>query len=652
MRNPVDFISLSPDRNKMPGIVGVIAKKPLKGLQQQLPRMVEAIRHEPFYTTGTWASESLGVYVGWVAQKDSFSDGMPIRNERGEVALVFSGEEFPEPGTAHHLKERGHELDGGGPSYLVHLYEEDPSFPAGLNGRFHGLLMDQRRGTAVLFNDRYGMHRIYCLESKDAFYFAAEAKAILAVCPEVRRMDPRGLGEFVACGCVLENRTLFDDVHLLPPASAWVFRNGSLEQKSSYFHPREWEDQERLDPESYHRELKQVFSQNLPRYFNGHQRVAMSLTGGLDTRMVMAWHKPKPASLPCYTFGGMLRDCQDVVVAREVARACEQPHQVIGVGEELLSRFPQYAERAVYLTDGCGGVGFTPDLYLHERARQIAPVRMTGLYGSEILRGARALRPEEPQPGLFSPEFLGYIRQAKETYREAVQGHPVSFACFRQAPWYHYGILALEETQLSVRTPFLDNDLVRTALRAPPSALASNGVSLRLIADGNPALARIPTDRGVAGNRRRFAEAISHGLLEFLFKAEYAYDMGMPQWLARLDRAFSPLRLERIVLGRHKIFHFRTWYRDALAAYVKEMLLDLRSLSRPYIDRKGLEAVVRGHLRGNRNYTTEIHKVLTLEIVHRLFLDNPERGGGREYDRIPTAVNARLSGGPREARAR
>ena len=65
---------------------------------------------------------------------------MPLQNERGDVILVFSGEEFPEPGTAQRLKERGHELDGAGPSYLVHLYEEDPSFPAGLNGRFHGLL--------------------------------------------------------------------------------------------------------------------------------------------------------------------------------------------------------------------------------------------------------------------------------------------------------------------------------------------------------------------------------------------------------------------------------------------------------------------------------------------------------------------------------
>jgi asparagine synthase (glutamine-hydrolysing) len=51
------------------------------------------------------------------------------------------------------------------------------------------------------------------------------------------------------------------------------------------------------------------------------------------------------------------------------------------------------------------------------------------------------------------------------------------------------------------------------------------------------------------------------------------------------------------------------------------MLLDSRTLSRPYLERKGVEAIVRGHTKGNYNYTSEIHRVLTLELVHRLFLD-------------------------------
>jgi asparagine synthase (glutamine-hydrolysing) len=117
---------------------------------------------------------------------------------------------------------------------------------------------------------------------------------------------------------------------------------------------------------------------------------------------------------------------------------------------------------------------------------------------------------------------------------------------------------------------------------------------------------------------------IRRGWLEFSFKAEYAYDYGMPQWLAGFDHAFKWAHFERLFLGRHKFCHFRVWYRDNLADYVREILLDSRSLSRPYIERKTLEHMVSNHLRGTQNYTTEITRLLTLELQQRLFVDSQE----------------------------
>ena len=77
----------------------------------------------------------------------------------------------------------------------MHRYEEEADFPKGLNGRFHGLVADAKRGTAMLFNDRFGLQRLYYHEAKDGFYFAAEAKAILKVRTELRETDPRGTPE-------------------------------------------------------------------------------------------------------------------------------------------------------------------------------------------------------------------------------------------------------------------------------------------------------------------------------------------------------------------------------------------------------------------------------------------------------------------------
>jgi asparagine synthase (glutamine-hydrolysing) len=515
------------------------------------------------------------------------------------------------------LQQRGHDVSPHSAAYLIHRYEEEHDFPRGLNGRFHGLAIDRARGTAMLFNDRYGLQRLYYHEAKDAFYFAAEAKAILKVRPELRSADPRGLGEFVVCGCVLENRTLFRDIYVLPPGSAWIFQGGTLKKKASYFEPKEWEEQERLEPEPYYVALRDAFVRNLPRYFNGQERVGVSLTGGLDTRIIMAWQRPAPGSVPCYTFGSMYRDNQDVILARKVAQICDQSHQVITTGKEFLSRFPHYAERSIYLSDATIDLGRSPDLYVQEKVREIAPVRVVGTYGSEMLLHAVMFKATPPAAGLFSSDIRPQIDAASETYYASMKVHPVTFVAFRQSPWHHFGVLGLEQTQVGIRSPYLANDVVKMVYQAPGSVAVNEAGRLRLIQDGSPALAGLRTDLGSGAMNNVF----SRGLLKFLFKAEYAYDYGMPQWMARLDHVFKPLHLERLWLGRHKPFHFRVWYRDQLADYVREMLLDSRSLARSYVVPETVRSIVDAHLKGDRNYTIEIHRLLALELAHRLLLN-------------------------------
>lgn len=605
----------------MPGIVGLITRMPRQDAEAQLRSMVHSLQHESFYVSGTCIDEHQYLYLGWVARKGSFADKMPLHNERGDLTLAFSGENFPEPGTESHLKEKGHSFEPGTASYLVHLAEEGNDFPRVLNGRFHGCLSDRTSGTVTIFNDCYGMHRLYYHEAKDAFYFAAEAKAILAVRPELRALDPEGFAEYITAGCTLENKSLFKDIGVLPPASAWTFCNGALERKAAYFDPKEWEEQSILDEESYYQELRAVFARILPRYFGGNEKIGMSLTGGLDSRMILSWHKADSGALPCYTFVGPYRECQDVVIGRRVARAYGQDHQTIPLGQEYLSQFPHYSERTTYLTDGYVGVVHSVDLYLNERAAKIAPVRVTGNYGGEVLRRVRAFKAIIPEDGLYSPDLSSHFKGAIATYNKQFDTHPLTFAVFRQAPWHHYTLLSLEQTQLTLRSPFIDNEFVKAVFRAPQSVLTNNNISLRLIRDGNPELAKIRTDLGYGGSWPRLPAYLMEKYLAFTFKAEYAYDYGMPQSVAKVDHALRAFHLERLFLGRHKFYHFRVWFRDALGNYLREMLLDPRTLSRPWLQRKTLEDMVNGHLKGNRNYTLMFHRMLTLEHLHRLFLD-------------------------------
>lgn len=606
----------------MSGILGIIGKgSPGEG-GGLLSEMIRCMLHEPTYNHCTYINDDDGIYAGWVGHPRSFSDCMPLWNANRDICLLFSGEEFTDQSEIDRLVTARHNCSVDNAAYLMHWYEEHgEKFIERLNGRFSGLLVDLRFRRAILFNDRYGLGRIYYHEGKDRFYFSSEAKSLLRILPHLRRLDSVSLAEMFSCGCALQQRTLFCGVSLLPGGAAWVFHQGRSISKESYFSPEVWENQGILDEAEYGGRLEETFRRVLPRYFRGDQKVGISLTGGVDSRMIMAWTRPFHETTPCYTFGGMYHESNDVKIARQVAAICGQPHEVIPVGQDFLRQFPSLAERTVYLTDGAMDVVGAPDLYVNRRAREIAPIRMTGNYGGEVLRNIVAFKPMPLSEGLFESGFRESVRNAAKTYWQELNIRTPSFIAFKQVPWHHYSRLSLELSQLTVRSPYLDNELVELAFRAPASLAMSNTASLRVIQDGNAQLGRLGTDRNLTLRVEDVRGRIKHLIQEFTFRAEYAFDYGMPHWLAKLDNAVSPLHLERVFLGRHKFYHFRIWYRDTLSDYVKAMLLDPLTLSRPYLHRETLQAMVKAHTRGTANHTLEIHRVLTAELIHRQLIE-------------------------------
>jgi asparagine synthase (glutamine-hydrolysing) len=602
----------------MPGITGIISLTLESKLELQLDAMLGSMCHEPFYSSGRYINRELGLAIGWTS---ATSVERIVWSRRKDICLIISGEIFSLNGTEKDSAGRTEKA-----SALLALYESiGPASFEHINGWFSGVLVDLRESKILLFNDRYGVQRLYVHEDSTGLYFSSEAKSLLTALPQARELDKVALGEYCSCGCVLQNRSLFHGISLLPGASIWCYGRGCPPQKTTYFRPETWEALPQLEPKLFYESLKETFKRILPRYFDAGERIGMSLTGGLDGRMIMAYAGWSRNSVPCYTFASAYRDCTDVRAARKLASACGQSHQVITVDGAFLKDFSRLAEEAVYLSDGAMDVTGAVELYVNKVAREIAPIRITGNYGSEVLRGNIAFKPHALDRAIYDSELVKSGTAAAHTYAAEKQCHPVSFIAFKQVPWHHYSRLSVEQTQLTLRAPYLDNDLVRLMYRAPRESIRSKEASLRLIWEGNPSIGRIPTDRGLLYRPIPVFTKARHLFEEFTFRAEYTYDYGMPQNIAAVDCLLKSLHLEKLFLGRHKFFHFRVWYRDKLSAYIKEVLLDPRTRRRPYLNGAHLEDMVQGHLRGNRNYTTEIHKILTLELIQQQLIERDWR---------------------------
>jgi len=542
------------------------------------------------------------VYLGWAAHPASYAARQSANNSHQEIGCVFSGECFPTIG------------DGG----IVERYcHEGDQFPSSLNGVFSGVVIDRRKNRTVLFNDRYGLERLYLHDGPAGTYFASEAKALLAVLPELRNFDEDGVAEFIAFGSCLNWKTLFRGIRLLEGGSRLTFQNGTCRSRR-YFDVSEWETQPVLTASLYESKLQEAFVRVLPKYFGGAAELGISLTGGLDTRMIMAC-LPKTNRKPvCYTFSGPTGETRDDRLAAAVAASCGLSHQLVRLGTDFLTNYRGYVDRTAFLTDGCAGAMTAHELYLNANARSLAPVRLTGNFGSEVLRGVSTLKRRSLSPRLFSSDFLPVV-EVINRQRTLANGHPVTFAAFKEIPWRLFGTLAAAKSQIVFRTPYLDNELVALACRAPLASRASAGPSLRLVRAKSPALAGIPTDRSLLEGRSLGAGLLQRFFAELTFKLDYLYSEGLAGNGSRFDALAAPLSAIGL-LGQHKYLLYRTWYRTELAGHVAEVLGDPRTLRLPFWNSRTLSTMARDHIQGRHNYVREIDAVLTLEAVDRLLI--------------------------------
>ena len=227
------------------------------------------------------------------------------------------------------------------------------------------------------------------------------------------------------------------------------------------------------------------------------------------------------------------------------------------------------------------------------------------------------LKPTGLSPLLLKP---GVSHSVNSAARELTKGHPVTFAAFREIPWSLFGSFSAGGSQIDLRTPYLDNEIVALAYQIPDSVRTSPLPALRFVKDNNPVFSGIPTDMGGVGEDRGAAAALRHVFSKATFKLDYLNNEGLPHWLSPFDPLLRRFNSRTGMLGLHKHLHYRSCvYQRELAGYVKDVLTDGRTQRSPFWNSDFLERMATEHTRGRKNYVLEINAVLTLEAVERLF---------------------------------
>jgi asparagine synthase (glutamine-hydrolysing) len=586
--------------------------------------MLQAMDYEPFYSTGLYSNEQLGLYAGWVVHPDSFSDCMPVKSTSGRTILLLEGEVF-------NSRERLDAATAFDANYLVQLYEElDDAFFGELNGTFSGIVVDSAARTIKLFNDRLGFQRTYYIEgSNGLFYFSSEAKSLLRIDPSTREFDQEGLAQFLAYGCTFEQKTLYQHVSLIPPASVWEFHRNTPVKKKSYFRPSDWQAEPPIDSRAFYQEFTETFRKVVPRYFP-EPLTAISLTGGWDTRMILACLRPQRSEYPCYTFGGFCRENIDVRLAREIAGVVGQNHTVLNLQPDFLTDFAKHAEKTIYVGDGYSDVCFTHEIYLNRMARQISVNRVTGNFGSEILRGMSTLK----EVGL-RPEYLNELgvdtARIKQQLNSDGAPNRAALAIFKEIPWKLTAVTRLAKSQLSFRTPFLDNEVLKLACRYPTLVGSDSLLPDLLVGQEWPELISIETDRGQGGSGGPLRSALRRLFYLGTFKIDYLLAEGTPDLVSI---ASDVVNADWVLPLRHKYLEYRRWFRGPLRGYVEDTLGG-HSFVSGLFGRKLVKRCLADNASGLRNELVNINILLTLELTEKCLLRQPSESRQNAVAEIP-----------------
>lgn len=269
---------------------------------------------------------------------------------------------------------------------LARLYRhrKDFSFLKQIDGNYAAVIYDSGKQKVHLLNDRRGLRRLYWTEHSGNLVWSSEAKAMLTRPGWETRIDPLAVKQFFSIGYLLENRSWFQGVELLPSGSilTWDLRERQL-RKQRYW----WWNEIKPLTGGINRieiadELGRLFVQSVRKRSRHGEKVGLMLSGGLDSRSILAAMPDNDYPIHAFTYGR--KGCDDIRIAERAAKVKGAVHHVfeLDVSNWLLSRVD-----GVWWTDGECNIYHMRGIEWRKMLRATCEINLDGLGGDGILGG-------------------------------------------------------------------------------------------------------------------------------------------------------------------------------------------------------------------------------------------------------------------------
>lgn len=628
----------------MCGIAGIfhLSGKPVGN--NDIKQMTRALAHRGPDGEDVFVHENIGLGHRRLAILDTSPKGcQPMASKNGNWLIVFNGCIYNFRELKLELQSKGHEFISTGDTEVIceGLAEYGPSFFERLDGMFAIGAWNTKTKELWLSRDRFGVKPLYYYLKNGSLLFASEIKAFLTQTSFSMNVNIDALNEYFTFQNLFAYRTLFDGVYMLPQANTvCINASTSVVQHHSWWDYDFSISDESISFEEARCETQRLFANAVAKQMVADVPVGSYLSGGMDSGSIAVTASKHIDRLYTFTCGFDMSEVTGVEANYDERRDAELTanfiksehyEQVMNAGD-LSWSLPRLVW---HLEDLRVGMSY-PNYYISRLASKFVKVCLQGTGGDELFGGYpwryyrifkslsqkdffdqyysfwQRLVPEQDKSQLFTEniwkrvntkeprEIFEKVFLFNEKLRYDTPEQHINNSLYFEIKTFLPGLLLVGDKLsmahgLEERFPFLDNDLVNFAQQIP--------VKYKL---GNLEIMKKIDENEFRDKRSLYTE----------------YDDGKNV----LRRAMESILPEKIINRKKQGFSApdESWYRGENAEYMKNLLLNKKTVSSEFINPKYIEVIIDEHINKRINHRLLLWSLMNFEWWCRIFL-NGER---------------------------
>jgi asparagine synthase (glutamine-hydrolysing) len=627
----------------MCGIFGVLTNSALKVINKvKIKESASLMQYRGPDAYGQWGIENK---IEFAHLRLSIIDLNPESNQPffsncGNFVIVFNGEIYNYLEIKQQLLSTGHIFKTSGDTeVLLNAYIEwGDSCVSKFNGDWAFAIYNINENSLFCSRDRFGVKPFNYSIIEDSFIFSSEIKSIIHYFPQLRTPNYNVIANYCrnSLGAQIEE-TWFDGVKRLMPAHNLTWKNGAIKIERYWDYPRH--TNEKLSFEAATEKYKALFFDAVKLRMRSDVAVGTTLSSGIDSGSIVSVlrkfysedHKTFTAVFNSKEFDRLEKSgySKDITIdegtlVKRLAGELNLESHLIDIPQTNLCK--DLSDVIYHLESGHGSPATIPLSKIMQYAKKTVTVVMEGQGADELLSGYIS----NTFPYLIW-ELLkaGKFSQIKE-----------EFAAFKKS--YSLGNSA------KVFFRLLNNNNLERLYQFKSGISRVFGPRLKnykrikdypFKPDGfnenfNKELFKSHT--GVLVNLLHYGDAISMSasiesrlpfmdinLVEFSFKLPYHFKMknGLGKYIHRVS--MKNIVPDFIIENPIK-FGFNTPLSQhflSLDSDANKMLLSEKCLSRGIFDRDGLKVLIENHIAKNRNNSTMLFRLLSVELWFGHFID-------------------------------